>query len=40
MNDNQTEELVNAILMIEQHLSTMAQAMAELISMAQQEKEE
>ena len=31
MNDNQTEELVNAILMIEQHLSTMSQAMTELL---------
>ena len=40
MNDNQTEELVNAILMIEQHLSAMSQAMTELLSMAQQEREE
>jgi|TARA_R110000803_G_scaffold128375_2_gene195803 hypothetical protein len=39
MNDNQTEELVNAILMIEQHLSTMSQAMTELLSMAQTEAE-
>tara|TARA_R110002012_G_scaffold8355_1_gene38523 strand:- start:28784 stop:28918 length:135 start_codon:yes stop_codon:yes gene_type:complete len=35
LNDNQTEELVNATLMIEQHLSNISNVMSTLLALAQ-----
>ncbi len=35
MNDNQTEELVNATLMIEQNLSNISNVMTALLALAQ-----
>ena len=39
MNDEQTELLVNAILMIEQRLCTISDVMIELLDIAKNEKE-
>ncbi len=39
MNDEQTELLVNAILMIEQRLCTISDVMTELLDMAKTETE-
>ena len=38
MNDEQTELLVNAILMIEQRLCTMSDVMTELLVLAEQQE--
>ena len=37
MNDNQNEELVNATLMIEQHLSNISRVMSALLALTQTE---